>query len=383
MATVYDNVRADRAQLHALVIGVGEYPHLAAGDAPNTLGLPPVASPPVSARLVGEWLLDAGGCAGAELGSIEFCASAGQRLNGADSSPADIASITNAVDAWSRRCDADAEQVGFFYFCGHGIEPLGETVLLANDFGSRPGAMWHGLINFTRTFDGMAGCKARRQYYFVDCCRQAASAAALDPSFSPAVLAGYGRGAPHKPGDQPRCRPIYYSTVPGSSAYAPAAALPSVYCDFLLDCLRKGTGTRFDGEHQVWNVTADSLGTALRALLYDANGIGGDQGGEAPHGASVLFNYDGDPVVKVRVAIAPAGGAGTADLSATSVAAPALEPVRGTVNVDTWLLELWPGDWKLVADFPATHGSYRRTERSASRIWPPLYTCPFTLNVVT
>ena len=48
----------------------------------------------------------------------------------------------------THRCDRDADNVGLFYFCGHGLESAGQ-MLLAEDFGVSSNRPWEAAIDFS------------------------------------------------------------------------------------------------------------------------------------------------------------------------------------------------------------------------------------------
>src|ERR1043165_5467672 len=140
------------AATHAVVIGVGRYPHLRDGDGarladPEDMGQ--LTSPPVSARAVATWMLDNLACANTArpLGTLRLLVSeAGDSRPFHHSKsnvrsrplPAPIDNIQSAVEGWKLIGDSSPDHLLIFYFCGHGMGDAGLLALLAEDFGRRP-----------------------------------------------------------------------------------------------------------------------------------------------------------------------------------------------------------------------------------------------------
>jgi len=173
------------AATHALIIGVGTYPHLLGGNGPtlaDTQGLGQLTSPPVSACALADWLIGRFTNAERPLGSVRLLASidAANQQNGGVAPRIDA--IEQAANEWLVDGNTNPDNQLLFYFCGHGIGANGLLALLAEDFGSKPNNELDGAIDFARFHNGMNRCKAQYQCFFIDACR------------SNADLLAYGNG---------------------------------------------------------------------------------------------------------------------------------------------------------------------------------------------
>ena len=140
----------------ALIIGVGAYPHLRGGTLFATeparyhLGMKQLDSPPVSAREFADWLIKSGTSThrngAAPLGTVELLISSNDPNDASFIAvgmtvaveEATFYNIQKAFDRWFMRCDRHVDNIGVFYFCGHGLERE-KSWLLASDYGDNPG----------------------------------------------------------------------------------------------------------------------------------------------------------------------------------------------------------------------------------------------------
>jgi hypothetical protein len=111
-----------KPQLHALVIGVGEYDHLGLGVAKPARvvsGLAPLSTTPLSAVAVAQWLKGEYKNDTCELGSIELLlapeAPALPRKDGTKVAieKAAMKNIEDAFGRWYKRCTADRKNIAF------------------------------------------------------------------------------------------------------------------------------------------------------------------------------------------------------------------------------------------------------------------------------
>src|SRR5579864_3225933 len=169
MSLVHDAHLPDaQAQTHALVIGVGDYPHLPGGSqaqiapARQSYGLQSLDSPAWSAVEFAAWLTAHLQNRRAPLGTVDLLVSAPPgapaQLQGFDVPT--MAGITTAFNAWEARCHKRADNVAVFYFCGHGFQRE-VMMLLPADFGNPAvGVVWNNIIDFTSTQIGLIDCMA-------------------------------------------------------------------------------------------------------------------------------------------------------------------------------------------------------------------------------
>ena len=177
MTTLLDTETADTA-LHALIIGVGDYPHLPGGTGTTTqadLGLGQVSTPVPSALAVCNWASTEYGNAAAPLGSIELLISARDPydvpLGGISVDRATEANVRDAVQRWLQRADRNPGNIALFYFCGHGVEKDNQYLLL-EDYGANQYQPTEASIDLNGFHTGMLSCKAGTQLFFADACRQ-------------------------------------------------------------------------------------------------------------------------------------------------------------------------------------------------------------------
>ncbi len=186
MTTVFD-AGTSGPRTHALVIGVGQYPHCAASSLAATTGTEAallrnfenLTSPPPSARRFAQWLMTGQvDNLVAPLGSVELLTSApfwdSGQVHAPDGAVGGAAPTFGAVRQaflrWYERCDTSPDNVAMFFFSGHGCAN-GDQYLLLEDFGEDPLHVFANAINVETFMAGMTRCAAETQCYFVDACR--------------------------------------------------------------------------------------------------------------------------------------------------------------------------------------------------------------------
>jgi hypothetical protein len=379
------------AQTHAIVIGVGAYPHLPGGakeqtnPAPRTLGLGQLTSPPLSAMALTNWLLGSHHNPAAPLGSVELLLSpatytpsalAAQRL-GVPEAPMVVDEATHdkikaAFALWYRRLNAREDNVGFFYFCGHGVE-ASDRYLLPADFGSNDLDWTEHIIDFTLTHNNMDRCRAGTQCFFLDCCRDrpldlqsaAASGAVGRPLLGP------------QPGPiRDRDGQIYHAAAPGRPASGPAND-KSYFARALLDCLN-GMGAGLpDGSFAP--VDCSTLGSALKELVsrlaedVGAPGLRCDVGGDARLPQPVSIHLAQMPVdVLTIISCNPSSAQNVARLTLRDAAGNVIQ--RPTLDGKPWKLTVPAGEYAIEATFdPPSAFQNARIEELAA---PPLFKPP-------
>ena len=84
---------------------------------------------------------------------------------------ATFANISTAFDSWLARCDRNPDNIGIFYFCGHGLERE-DAYLLASDHGDSHARPWRNTIHFNATEQGVrAAARANTFCWLIDACR--------------------------------------------------------------------------------------------------------------------------------------------------------------------------------------------------------------------
>lgn len=234
-------------QIHILSIGVGDYPHVVSnsGD-PDCPPFSNLISPPTSALRWSKWLNDQNASLALPVGSIELVTSPNIQMdvgNGpVPSSDATLASIRSAFDRWYERCDWSKDNIGVFYFCGHGLSVGLDTLLLPADFFKSSHSPFADCIRLESTMLGMLKNRANCQLFLVDCCRSQPN------GFQPAYPTTPGVSLKDlRLSDYPlqsKCSSAIFAAQFGLEAFGPATASATPFVELLIDGLANGTCAR-------------------------------------------------------------------------------------------------------------------------------------------
>jgi hypothetical protein len=341
---------------HAMVIGIGQYPHLIGGAAParKSDGLRQLSSPPISAREFAKWVLNDYQCPGKELASLSLLTSEPNpapftdRTGTAHDVPtAGIATIMTAVKEWKRRGDTSPDNRLIFYFCGHGISEGNDMALLAREFSLDDDNPLLSALDFGQLVNGLRKCAAEQQIFFVDACRAS----------SDVLISQYdGRFVGQVPllgGGRPRREAItYYSTLAGDLSHARPDSV-SLFTDALLRGL---CGAGSDDSAGDWWVNTSRLHEAVDHFMKEPVFAGKIAGVQIPGvNAMPVFPVHqlATPIVPVYVSCVPQADNGTAeficrqnDKVAKRRAAGDLDPVD---PAGRWLLDLPLGEYEFEA----------------------------------
>jgi hypothetical protein len=204
VATVYTSTAFQNdpsvTATHALVIGVGEYPHL---KRTRFSSVKPLGSPPRSAKAVADWFLRGATPGTAEpgfhndeapLGTLEMLMSPSARY----ASPAggehalEVPTrdrIEEVFGIWLQRLGQNANSRGVFYFCGHGLIDGRDQVLLADDFGINGNQkLWAKAFNISSTPLGAIRQTPATLFFFVDACMEFSEDLAFQQGINPQAL---------------------------------------------------------------------------------------------------------------------------------------------------------------------------------------------------
>jgi Caspase domain len=257
---------------HALVIGIGKYPHLAGGQerAAFTDGMRQLSSPPVSARAFAEWMIQDYYFPGKQLASLSLLLSeavpqpftnpkTGQSY---DVAIAEIGPVLTAVKEWKARGGSSPENRLIFYFCGHGISQSDDMALLAADFNGDDDNPLNQALDLRKLMLGLAKCQASEQVFFIDACRSSSDTLLSKSS-------GYAGQVPLLPGVRPTGWPRrlwvpYFATLAGEMSHAITGKV-SLFTDALLRGLR-GVGSD-NPEDDVWRVNTKDLQGAIHHFM--------------------------------------------------------------------------------------------------------------------
>lgn len=359
---------SDGPRVHALVVGVGAYRHLPGGTEPvthDTLGLRQLSGPPVSARAFADWVATSLRHPRVPLGTVELLTSPGPP----DGIPS-MATFATVFEKWYARCDTHEDNVALFYFCGHGVERE-SLFLLLEDVGRSPLSLLENALDVGQTYQGMARCRAREQYFFVDACREIPFQLLQQLSGNARVLV-----TPQLVGDQRRDTALVYATSGGAKAYGKAGQVTR-FTQALIRAL-DGLGGRLDGAS--WVVDLSSLQRAVTQLLA-RGGDGAPVQVPSVRGAGlgVLHRFERAPVVPVSLACLPPAAITAATITLSPLAAlpgavpgaPAPPLVAGPGG---WSVDVPADIYTLAVDFP--DGGYTATRKSIAALPPGVYDEP-------
>ncbi len=276
MTLIYDAGLEDKPSTHVFAIGVGSYPHLNGGDedrkAKNTLSLGQLFSPPTSMKTFVEWFFNPSfgfNNPDAPLSTVRCLASSVSPIQIQTSielsdpiSTANLDNIENEFAAWVDDLKKNENNVGIFYFCGHGIM-VENHYLLAEDFGNPM-----SLKPFKYAFDITMTMRALDReingsiYYFIDACKEISSELALSLGTGPDSLININ--IKNRVMRKYSC--CLSATGDGKLAYAPLNGQVSRFTNSLLRALSGYCGSRVPGQ-KFWQINGESLGNSINAIL--------------------------------------------------------------------------------------------------------------------
>lgn len=345
---------------HALVIGVGAYPHLNGGTQKRTEqhdGMEQLTSPPISGREFASWLMSEFHHPDRPLASVALLLSEAHPAPFVDPTDATKSftvreatskNVEKAVKAFFKRGNEDVANQLIFYFSGHGIAQGTDTALLLSDYGGDELNALKGAIDFRLLRLGMNRCRAANQIFFVDACRSSTDTLIEAAGDAGLVIIAAG---PRPSGLEPRRAPVFYATLNGFKAYA-IPENPTIFTDALLKGLRD---LGADDDMGDWRVTTGKLQTAIEHVAERAAAdIEKRQVPTADDFANFYLTFIKDtPDALVYVVSNPTAAIGTATLSFQLAGGPLQDaPVDGRKS-EVWTLQLPSGDYQFKAVFGA------------------------------
>lgn len=255
---------------HAIVIGVGAYPHLLDGKkalTPDHENLEQLTSPPVSARALAAWLIDSFDHPDKPLATVSLLVSEAKPkpfVTGKRSQKLEVAdwnNVTLAIYDWLDRGNRNRENLLIFYFCGHGMAAGDDTALLLSNYGANRNAPLDAAIDFRSFRLGMQGrCMATEQCFIVDACRTETKTVKNAKRSGRPVVEPSTRNTSWP---EIVSAPVFYSSMAGFSAYSLPNS-PSIYTKALLDSLQ---GFAAEETADEWRVNTQRLGQAVDHLV--------------------------------------------------------------------------------------------------------------------
>ena len=302
--------------LHALVIGVSAYPHLAGGTAPSSRAfkMGQLSAAALTAHRIADWLEEASDRLSVPYGSCRLLLSPSPgELEPLPAKreylPATLEQLRAQALLWREESSQDPDSVSFFYFAGHGLQRTRQdAVLLMQDFADS--ALGNPLakgVDLQDLFKGMAPTATRprmalNQWWFVDACRGYPS----EFDNFETLRAQEIFGAELSDVDR-RNAPLYYGALPGTNAYS-VSRESTIMGRALLECLNGAAGEKRAGAQEWWVTT----GTLLRALQELVGEVGTQDiwdGGQMPRPNTRVVRLEDTPTVRVRVELDPARAA--------------------------------------------------------------------------
>jgi hypothetical protein len=315
--------------LHALIIGVSEYPYLPKrGEAETTesFGMTKLSSPALAAYRIFEWLTAPDTKHPVPLASCRMllCPSpeeiaAEPKLAGF-TAPWGIDQVVADAAAWRADAGESADSRTLFYFAGHGARRTQrDCVMLLPQFGMPGGGGTLARCVDTRTLrDGMAPAPsfpniARTQLYFVDACR------ILPQKFRQfESLPTYAIFNVEVNDIDDRKAPLFYAAIPGTAAIG-LAGEQTLFSRALLQCLSGAAGEPMEEDQAgtvSWRVSVASLNEALGKIIANLNNeLGTDQlyepGASAP---AEICHLPAPPKVRLTLRLNPDSAANVGNL---------------------------------------------------------------------
>lgn len=282
MTTLFEQMPASGPGVHVLVIGVGRYPHLIGGEpgklANKPLGLKQLSSPPLSASKILEWCLaptlaaDAVGFENPDcpLASVEALVSSSSPVSIAtptgtiEPEPATLENIDAAFALWLDRMRSNDDNVGFFYFCGHGIM-VADHYLLAEDFGKNNNRPWERAFDISDTIRAVEREVRGGVFFLIDACRMISLDVAVTLGANPAAL----KAVDLKKEVVRKSLSVIRAAGEGELAFALDNKV-SRFTEALYTALAGHCGVKAAGA-ATWDVDGETLANAVRRLLENGN----------------------------------------------------------------------------------------------------------------
>lgn len=273
--------------MHALLIGVSEYPFASHGKSENkdrdNFNIGQLSAQSRTVAALADWLIQNRASLAFPLKSVRLLVSPSPnelaenpRLDELPTS--DLSSVSAAAKNWQRDAAQSTANSTLFYFAGHGIQRTrGDSVLLLKDFlDPASNTDLDRTIGFNNVYNGMGNFRsfpnlAHTQFYFVDACHSDIEALALFEEQEPAQIFKVDRG-----GEDDRIAPIFYSSAPGKAAMAQRNQ-QTLFGSDLLACLAGAAAENTSLGNGVtgWVVTVGKLHDALLKMVDRYNALCG------------------------------------------------------------------------------------------------------------
>lgn len=291
---------------HAIIIAVGDYPHLNDGSGTRTQlhgSLGQLSSPAASAKTLADWMLSDFNNPDKPLASLSMLVSDDssttynhQRLASVANPPrATYEKIKKAVRHWKSLGDLNEENLVLFFFCGHGVaRGIDDLSLLLEDYGEDDVMPMDGALDFAAFQRGMAQCAASHQCFFVDACRSVNDDIARNTTQTGNSII---QDNIIRPFASKWKYAVFYATLEGEAAYG-RKNKPSFYTEELIKGLNGAASDNREADGK-WRISTGLLNAAIHWGLKSRG-----RTTSIPISAMVEFNFHEltkEPVVPVAV----------------------------------------------------------------------------------
>jgi hypothetical protein len=308
----------DAAGVHALIIGVSNYPHVAGGASPTSLGLEfelgQLTSAARSASDFAKWLWQDYKHPALDLktmtvllspsGDDEIDPAVAALLPDGQSYAATRDAVDAAILEFKAMCDGDRDNVAIVYVAGHGVQLTKHgAVLLLEDFAENPQRnKLYGALDIQSFHDHMnREDSAQTQFWFVDTCRQKPEVAREFERLTGALdFDVHAKGA--------AICPLYLASAPDSSAYGVSGDVSLFRTALKWALEEKGAARSPDELSDGWYVSATSLSEELREkveALAAQHGLIQTVISAGQTGAAVFHSFAEPPDVAVEISLDP------------------------------------------------------------------------------
>lgn len=335
--------------MHVLLVAVGDYPHLEGGSSTERFnglrGVGQLSSPPVSARVMVEWLRNDFVPYQGKLASVEVLCSGTESFVDDDGikvvvERATLPQLRAAVARWHARGNVSEDDTLIFMFCGHGVASGAISSLLLEEFGDNSlDPFSTGAVAADDFITGMRSCKALNQLFLLDACRYIPID--YQDEFGESTGVPLVKGVAHSNLGRSRQVCIWASKL-GNSAYG-RPGYPTIFTDALLASMR-GASARQDEATDAWVVQGTALAEGINEFVKRSEAA--DKQFATPGMMTEGFPLHvlaGPPIIPVNVVCKPANRYGTVDLRC----GPGDYTASGLLG--PWHLELAHGSYSMTA----------------------------------
>ncbi|MFL6275321.1 MAG: hypothetical protein ACJ74G_08910 [Blastocatellia bacterium] len=326
MEPLFDNRKAleGKPGMHALIIGISDYPHLA--NMPE-FNIYTNTSGAITGYRIYQWLVAHQQQLAVPLATCRLMVApsaeeiAGEPALQELAGRCTVEDFLYAANAWREDAQSSPDNMTFLYFAGNGFElSKSNPIIMLQDFGNGIGPVLRGSITVNNVFYGMGPTErqpqiARTQLYFVDTDRvyPARTFQAFEEMNTTAVFDAVPLGL------DDRDAVIFYATSSGSAAYAYTGDV-TLFSDALLRCLDGAAAVPGEMDEEGswrWRVSITSMMNGIDRVLAGLNQETGlnqkfEVGGQARD--AVICYLDEPPAVDLQIEVEPAEAAAVSHL---------------------------------------------------------------------